>query len=69
MNIVDSSAWLSYFADEPSSGNFLTPIQDKDSLIVPVITIYEVFKVVLSFGSFGDSLFISPRGRGLHGQV
>jgi predicted nucleic acid-binding protein len=47
VNVVDSSAWLSYFADEPSAGNFHAPIQDTESLIVPVIILYEVFKVVL----------------------
>lgn len=56
MNIIDSSAWLSFFADEPSSDNFLTPIQDKDSLVVPVITIYEVFKVVLREASENEAL-------------
>ncbi len=47
MNIVDSSGWLSYFADEPSSKHFQIPLQDIDALVVPSITIYEVFKVVL----------------------
>lgn len=56
MNIIDSSAWLSFFADEPSSDNFLLPIQDKDSLIVPVITIYEVFKVVLREAGENEAL-------------
>jgi toxin FitB len=56
MNIVDSSAWLSFFADEPCSGNFLAPIQDKDSLVVPVITIYEVFKVVLREAGENEAL-------------
>lgn len=47
MNIVDSSGWLSYFADEPSSKHFHDPLQDAKSLVVPSITIYEVSKVVL----------------------
>lgn len=47
MNIVDSSGWLEYFADGPNSVHFSLPLQDPSSLIVPVITIYEVFKVVL----------------------
>jgi len=47
MNIVDSSGWLAYFADEPSAKHFLTPLNDTDSLVVPTVTIYEVFKVVL----------------------
>jgi predicted nucleic acid-binding protein len=47
MNIVDSSGWLAYFADEPNAGHFLPPLSDSDLLVVPVITIYEVFKVIL----------------------
>ncbi|MFP4083118.1 MAG: type II toxin-antitoxin system VapC family toxin [Candidatus Aminicenantes bacterium] len=47
MNIVDSSGWLAYFADEPSAKHFLIPLKDTASLVVPTVTIYEVFKVVL----------------------
>ncbi len=47
MNIVDSCAWLAFFADEPNARYFLPPLQDSDSLIVPSITIYEVFRVVM----------------------
>jgi predicted nucleic acid-binding protein len=47
MNIVDSSAWLAFFADEPHARDFLTPLSDAAALIVPTITIHEVFKVVL----------------------
>ncbi|MBW1998820.1 MAG: hypothetical protein JRJ29_12760 [Deltaproteobacteria bacterium] len=47
MNIVDSSGWLAYFADEPNAKHFLAPLNDTDSLVVPTVTIYEVFKVVL----------------------
>lgn len=47
MNIVDSSGWLEYFSGGANSEKFAPPLQDPSSLIVPVITIYEVFKVVL----------------------
>ncbi len=47
MNVVDTSGWLEYFADGPNADKFLTPLKDSSSLIVPVITIYEVFKIVL----------------------
>lgn len=47
MNVVDSSGWLEYFAGGPNADNFFIPIKDASSLIVPVITIYEVFKVIL----------------------
>jgi toxin FitB len=56
MNIVDSSGWLSYFADEPNAKHFLTPLGDADSLVVPTVTIYEVFKVVLRESNENDAL-------------
>jgi len=47
MNIVDSSGWLEYFSKGSNAKKFLPPLKDTANLIVPVITIYEVFKVVL----------------------
>jgi toxin FitB len=47
MNVVDSSGWLEYFADEPYAEHFQQIVTDSDSLVVPTITLYEVFKVVL----------------------
>lgn len=47
MNVVDSSGWLEYFAGGPNADNFFIPLKDTSSLIVPVVTIYEVFKVLL----------------------
>jgi predicted nucleic acid-binding protein len=43
-NVVDSSAWLEYFADGPNAGHFAAPIEDASALIVPSITLLEVFK-------------------------
>ena len=56
MNIVDSSGWLAYFADEPNAEHFLTPLNDTASLVVPTVTIYEVFKVVLRESSENEAL-------------
>lgn len=47
MNVVDSSGWLAYFADEPGARHFVSPLSDPGSLVVPAVTIYEVFKVIL----------------------
>ncbi len=47
MNVVDSSGWLEYFAGGPNADDFYAPLKDSSSLIVPVVTIYEVFKVIL----------------------
>jgi predicted nucleic acid-binding protein len=56
MNIVDSSGWLAYFADEPNAKHFLTPLNDTASLVVPTVTIYEVFKVVLRESGENEAL-------------
>jgi predicted nucleic acid-binding protein len=47
MNVVDSSAWLSYFAGDANAKIFSKPIENIEELIVPSITITEVFKFVL----------------------
>lgn len=46
MNIVDSSGWLEYFVDGPHADNFAPVLLKPEKLLVPSITIYEVFKVV-----------------------
>jgi toxin FitB len=56
MNIIDSSGWLEYFSDGPNAKHYLPPLNDTASLIVPVITIYEVFKVVLRESSENEAL-------------
>jgi predicted nucleic acid-binding protein len=56
MNIVDSSGWLAHFADEPNAKHFLAPLSDPASLVVPAVTIYEVFKVILRESSENDAL-------------
>ena len=56
MNIVDSSGWLAYFADEPNAECFLAPLSDSPALIVPTITIYEVCKVVLRESGENDAM-------------
>ncbi|NLT70479.1 MAG: type II toxin-antitoxin system VapC family toxin [Verrucomicrobiaceae bacterium] len=47
MNVIDSSAWLEYFADTDRADFFADAIEDSDHLIVPSICLYEVFKKVL----------------------
>lgn len=47
MNVVDSSGWLEYFADDPNADFFAPAIENTDELVIPSISIYEVFKRVL----------------------
>ena len=56
MNIVDSSGWLEYFSGGSNAEYFLSPLKDPSSLIVPTITIYEVFKVVLRESGENEAL-------------
>jgi predicted nucleic acid-binding protein len=46
MNVVDSSAWLEYFADGPNASIFAKPIEATRSLVVPTLSLFEVFKRV-----------------------
>jgi predicted nucleic acid-binding protein len=47
MNVVDSSGWLEYLADGPNAGFFAPAVEKVAELVVPTISIYEVFKRVL----------------------
>jgi toxin FitB len=47
MNVVDSSGWLEYFANGPNAGFFSAAIENSSDLIVPTISLFEVFKRVL----------------------
>ena len=47
MNVVDSSAWLSYLAGDNNASKFALPIEDIENLLVPSITLTEVFKCIM----------------------
>jgi predicted nucleic acid-binding protein len=47
VKVVDSSGWLEYFADGPNAGAFAEPLADPGDLVVPVVSVYEVFKRML----------------------
>lgn len=58
-NVVDSSAWLEYLTGSPKASQFAPAIEDIVNLVVPVITIYEVFKKVLRERGEGDALQVA----------
>lgn len=45
--VVDSSAWIEYFIDGPNAGLFEDAIQRADELIVPSVSVLEVYRYVL----------------------
>ncbi|MGD8868233.1 MAG: type II toxin-antitoxin system VapC family toxin [Gemmatimonadales bacterium] len=56
MNVVDSSGWLEYFADDSNADFFAPVIEAIEELIVPSITLYEVFRRVLEQRGHDDAL-------------
>jgi len=47
MNTVDSSCWLEYLAGTPTGELVAEVIEDTKNLVVPTMTLYEVFKKLL----------------------
>jgi predicted nucleic acid-binding protein len=56
MKLVDSSCWLEYFAGTDLSENYASAIEDTGNLVVPTISLYEVFKRILSQADEGSAL-------------
>lgn len=56
MNVVDSSGWLEYLADGPNADFFAKPITTTGELVVPSVSLYEVFKRVLQQRGEDDAL-------------
>ncbi len=56
MNVVDSCGWLEYLADGPNADFFAAAVEDTSALVVPSLSLYEVFKKVLQQRGEGDAL-------------
>lgn len=56
MNIVDSSAWLEYLAAGANASFFAEPIENTAELVVPTLSLYEVFKRVVQQRSENEAL-------------
>ena len=56
MNVVDSSGWLEYLADGPNADFFANSILTTADLLVPTLSLYEVFKRVLQQRGEDDAL-------------
>jgi predicted nucleic acid-binding protein len=67
MNVVDSSGWIEYFINGANADLFASPILDSESLIIPTICLYEVFKRVLL--QLGDDRALKTIGQMSLGTV
>lgn len=54
--VVDSSGWIEFFVDGPSAKWFAQAIHDASELIVPSITVFEVYRYVLRQRGRQDAL-------------
>jgi predicted nucleic acid-binding protein len=66
MNVVDSSGWVEYFFDSPRADLFAIAIEDVAKLLVPVVSIYEVYKILsrkLPTGAVLSCLDVMRQGR------
>ena len=44
MNVVDSSGWIEYLSGGENAETFRTPIEDADQLLVPALSLFEVYR-------------------------
>lgn len=56
MNVVDSSGWLEYFAGSDGADFFAPAIENPETLIVPTLSLYEVFRRVVQQRGKGAAL-------------
>jgi predicted nucleic acid-binding protein len=54
--VVDSSGWIEVFTDGPRADVFLEVLEVEERLVVPSITIFEVFKWILREHSEADAI-------------
>ena len=56
MNVIDSSGWLEYFIGGKNAAFFAPVVEDAENIIVPTISLFEVFKRVLIDKNRDDAL-------------
>jgi predicted nucleic acid-binding protein len=66
VNVVDSCAWLEYFANGPNAARFARTVEDTDRLVVPTITVYEVFKRILQQRDEPAALLVAAQMKAGH---
>jgi predicted nucleic acid-binding protein len=56
MNVIDSSGWLEYFTSGSNADFFAPIIENADDVLVPTISLFEVYKRVLIEKNRSDAL-------------
>jgi toxin FitB len=58
MNVVDSSGWIEYLSGGPNAEFFREPIEDEATLLVPSLSLFEVYRHLLRHLGRDDALQI-----------
>lgn len=56
MNVVDSSGWIEYLSGGPDAPLFRGPIEDTPALLVPALSLFEVYRHLLRHAGRDDAL-------------
>ncbi len=44
MNVVDSSGWIEYLSGGPNAAFFREPIENEEALLIPTLSLFEVYR-------------------------
>ena len=67
MNVVDSSGWIEYLSGGANADFFSGPIEDDESLLVPTLSLFEVYRHMLRH--IGREEALNVVGAMRHGAV
>jgi predicted nucleic acid-binding protein len=67
MNVVDSSAWLAWFMARKNADAFADVIENTENLVVPSVTLTEVFK--FTFRHLGEAEALVHMAQMMEGTV
>ncbi|TVR58359.1 MAG: type II toxin-antitoxin system VapC family toxin [Gemmatimonadales bacterium] len=58
MNVVDSSGWIEYLSGGPNAPFFSDPIEDEEALLVPALSLFEVYRHLIRHLGRDDALTV-----------
>lgn len=58
MNVVDSSGWIEYLSGGSNATFFRKPIEDEEALLVPTLSLFEVYRHLVRHVGRDDALDI-----------
>jgi toxin FitB len=56
VNVVDSSGWIEYLSGGPNAAFFREPIEDPAALLVPTLSLFEVYRHLLRHVGRDDAI-------------